>query len=64
MESGLTATKIHIKMNIAMPVQKILFKHTLSFRCDSISSQLEKVFLPPGTGSLRRNFLNIEEEFS
>ena len=26
--------------------------------------QLEKVFLPPGTCFLRRNFPNIEEEFS
>ena len=28
------------------------------------SSQLQKVFLPPGTCFLRQNFLNIEEEFS
>ena len=28
------------------------------------STQLEKVLLPPGTGFLRRNFPNIEEEFS
>ena len=27
-------------------------------------AQLEKVFLPLGTGFLRRNFPNIEEEFS
>ena len=26
--------------------------------------QLQKVFLPPGTDFLRRNFHNIEEEFS
>ena len=27
-------------------------------------AQLQKVFLPPGTDFLRRNFSNIEEEFS
>ena len=27
-------------------------------------SQFEKVFLPPGTGFLRRNFPNIDDEFS
>ena len=27
-------------------------------------SQLQKVFLPSGTDFLRRNFPNIEEEFS
>ena len=27
-------------------------------------AQLQKVFLPPGTGFLRQNFPNIEEEFS
>ena len=26
--------------------------------------QLEKVFLPPGSGFLRRNFPNIDDEFS
>ena len=30
----------------------------------SLRTQLEKVFLPPGTCFLRRNFPNIEEEFS
>ena len=27
-------------------------------------AQLEKVFLPPGSGFLRRNFPNIDDEFS
>ena len=27
-------------------------------------AQLQKVFLPPGTGFLRRNFPNIDDEFS
>ena len=29
-----------------------------------MTAQLQKVFLPPGTDFLRRNFPNIEEEFS
>ena len=29
-----------------------------------VNAQLQKVFLPPGTDFLRRNFPNIEEEFS
>ena len=33
-------------------------------RASVSSSQLQKVFLPPGTDFLRRNFPNIEEEFS
>ena len=28
-----------------------------------VFAQLEEVFLPPGTGFLRRNFPNIEEDF-
>ena len=31
---------------------------------DLAEAQLQKVFLPPGTDFLRRNFPNIEEEFS
>ena len=27
-------------------------------------AQLQKVFLPPGSGFLRRNFPNIDDEFS
>ena len=30
----------------------------------TLEPQLQKVFLPPGTNFLRRNFPNIEEEFS
>ena len=29
-----------------------------------LGPQLQKVFLPPGTGFLRRNFPNIDDEFS
>ena len=32
--------------------------------CTMSTTQLEKVFLPPGTVFLRRNFPNIEDEFS
>ena len=31
--------------------------------CHTLAAQLQKVFLPPGTDFLRRNFPNIEEEF-
>ena len=34
------------------------------FTTDNVGPQLEKVFLPPGTVFLRRNFPNIEKEFS
>ena len=36
----------------------------LSGGYDVPGAQLQKVFLPPGTDFLRRNFPNIEEEFS
>ena len=29
-----------------------------------LPTQLQKVFLPPGSGFLRRNFPNIDDEFS
>ena len=28
-----------------------------------LDAQLQKVFLPPGSGFLRRNFPNIDDEF-
>ena len=36
---------------------------TNSTNATNAQSQLQKVFLPPGSGFLRRNFPNIDEDF-
>ena len=48
------------------PQQNILWYSNMcsTLHINTFSAQLQKVFLPPGTDFLRRNFPNIEEEFS
>ena len=43
---------------------KVVFPFDSSNDKKYAASQLQKVFLPPGTGFLRRNFPNVEEKFS
>ena len=45
---------------------EVIYLEGKSHRCDNLTcgAQLQKVFLPPGSGFLRRNFPNFDDEFS
>ena len=52
-----------ILSNYSLPMLHRLTR-ALSHVLSMSGAQLQKVFLPPGTGFLRRNFPNIDDEFS
>ena len=47
-----------------MAFEKLIPALNVQYSADVTLPQLQKVFLPPGTGFLRRNFPNIDDEFS
>ena len=57
--------RIISSLKACIPVIQLSEKsHFCDQRAPKLVAQLQKVFLPPGTGFLRRNFPNIDKEFS